>query len=64
MEALRERLADLEGLIQGTREELSEYAGIEVATSRPRRAPQSSRPAGKAGRGTIEASGSAETQWW
>ena len=34
MEALRERLADLEGLIQGTREELSEYAGIEVATSR------------------------------
>ena len=34
MEALRERLAELEGLIQGTREELSEYAEIEVATSR------------------------------
>ena len=34
MEALRERLADLEGLIQGAREELSEYAGIEAATSR------------------------------
>ena len=34
MEALRERLADLEGLIQGTREELNEYAEIEVATSR------------------------------
>ena len=33
-EALRERLADLEGLIQGTREELNEYTGIEVATSR------------------------------
>jgi hypothetical protein len=34
MESLRERLADLEGLIQGTKEELSEYAGIDVATSR------------------------------
>src|SRR5712692_3860630 len=34
MEALRERLADLERLIQGAREELSEYAGIEAATSR------------------------------
>ena len=34
MESLRERLADLEGLIQGTREELNEYAEIEVATSR------------------------------
>jgi len=34
MESLRERLADLEGLIQGTREELNEYTGIEVATSR------------------------------
>lgn len=34
MEALRERLADLEGLIQGTKEELSEYVGIEAATSR------------------------------
>lgn len=33
MESLRERLADLEGLIQGTKEELSEYAGIDVATS-------------------------------
>ena len=33
-EALRERLADLEGLIQGTREELNEYAEIEMATSR------------------------------
>ena len=31
---LRERLADLEGLIQGTREELSEYGGIEAAISR------------------------------
>lgn len=30
---LRERLADLEGLIQGTREELNEYAGIEEAKS-------------------------------
>src|SRR5260370_12153383 len=34
IESLRERLADLEGLIQGTREELSEGAEIEVATSR------------------------------
>jgi len=34
MEALRERSADLEGLIQGTQEELSEYAGIDVARSR------------------------------
>ena len=34
MNALRERLADLEGLIQGTREELNEYTEIEVATSR------------------------------
>ena len=33
-EKLRERLADLGGLIQGAREELSEYAGIEAATSR------------------------------
>ena len=33
-EALRERLAELEGLNQGTREELNEYTGIEVATSR------------------------------
>ena len=33
METLRERLADLEGLIQGTREELNEYAEIEVATA-------------------------------
>jgi len=33
-EALRERLADLEGLIQGTREKLNEYAEIEMATSR------------------------------
>jgi len=32
--ALRERLADLEGLLQGTREELSEYA--EVGTAVPR----------------------------
>ena len=31
---MRERLADLEGLIQRTREELSEYADLEVATSR------------------------------
>jgi hypothetical protein len=35
MEALRERLAELEGLIQGTKEELNEYAGIDVVTSRP-----------------------------
>jgi DNA repair exonuclease SbcCD ATPase subunit len=34
VEALRERLADLEGLIQGTREELNEYVGIEEAKSR------------------------------
>lgn len=34
MESLRERFADLEGLIQGTREELNEYTEIEVATSR------------------------------
>jgi DNA repair exonuclease SbcCD ATPase subunit len=34
METLRERLADIEGLIQGTREELNECAEIEVATSR------------------------------
>jgi len=34
MEALRERLADLEGLIQGAREELSEYAEIRAAASR------------------------------
>ncbi len=34
MESLRERLAELEGVIQGTKEELSEYAGIDVATSR------------------------------
>jgi exonuclease SbcC len=34
IESLRERLADLEGLIQGTREELNEYTEIEVATSR------------------------------
>jgi hypothetical protein len=34
VEALRERLGDVEGLIQGTKEELSECAGIEPATSR------------------------------
>jgi DNA repair exonuclease SbcCD ATPase subunit len=34
LETLRERLADLEGLIQGAREELNEYAGIEEAKSR------------------------------
>jgi hypothetical protein len=34
MDALGEHLADLEGLIQGTREELNEYTEIEVATSR------------------------------
>jgi DNA repair exonuclease SbcCD ATPase subunit len=34
VETLRERLADLEGLIQGTREELNEYADIEEAKSR------------------------------
>jgi hypothetical protein len=32
--ALRERLADLEGLLQGTREELSEYAEVGTAVSR------------------------------
>src|SRR5260370_20176579 len=31
---LRERLADLEGLIQGTREELNEYAEIDAAKMR------------------------------
>ena len=34
MDTLRERLADLEGLIQGTREEQNEYTEIEVATPR------------------------------
>jgi DNA repair exonuclease SbcCD ATPase subunit len=34
VEALGERLADLEGLIQGTREELNEFGDPEVATSR------------------------------
>ena len=34
MEALRERLGKLEGLIQGTKEELSEYAEIGTAISR------------------------------
>jgi DNA repair exonuclease SbcCD ATPase subunit len=34
VEALRERLSDLEGLIHGTREELNEYAGVEATTSR------------------------------
>ncbi len=34
MNALCERLDDLEGLIQGTREELNEYTEIEVAKSR------------------------------
>lgn len=33
-EALRGRLADLEGMVQGTREELSEYAGIAAAAAR------------------------------
>ena len=33
-EALGERLADLEGLIQGTREELNEFGNLEVARSR------------------------------
>jgi len=33
MEAQRERLADLEGLIQGTKEELSEYAEIGAAAN-------------------------------
>jgi len=34
VEALGERLADLEGLIQGTREELDEFGNLEVARSR------------------------------
>lgn len=34
VEALRQRLSDLEGLIQGTREELNEYAEMEAARSR------------------------------
>jgi len=34
VEALRERLAGLVGLIQGTREELKEYVDVEAATSR------------------------------
>ena len=34
VETLREHLADVEGLIHGTREELNEYAGIEEAKSR------------------------------
>ncbi|HEV2221544.1 MAG TPA: hypothetical protein VGR84_00935 [Candidatus Acidoferrales bacterium] len=34
VERLGERLADLEGLVQGAREELNEYADIELATSR------------------------------
>src|SRR6266849_7776735 len=34
MASLRERLANIEGLIQGTREELNEYTEIEVATPR------------------------------
>jgi DNA repair exonuclease SbcCD ATPase subunit len=34
VEALSERLADLEGLIQGTREELNEFGNLEVARSR------------------------------
>ena len=34
VEALGERLADLEGLIQGTREELNEFGNLEVARSR------------------------------
>ena len=34
LETLRERLADLEGLIQGAREELNEYADIERTKSR------------------------------
>ena len=33
-ERLRERLADLEGLIQGTQEELNEYGDLEAAASR------------------------------
>jgi DNA repair exonuclease SbcCD ATPase subunit len=34
VEALGERLGDLEGLIQGTREELNEFGNLEVARSR------------------------------
>ena len=34
IEALRERFADFDGLIQGTREELNEYTEIDVATTR------------------------------
>lgn len=34
MRALRERLADLDGLIQGTNEELNEYAEVAAAASR------------------------------
>jgi DNA repair exonuclease SbcCD ATPase subunit len=34
VEALGERLAELEGLIQGTREELNEFGDLEMATSR------------------------------
>ena len=34
IEALRERLSDLDGLIHGTQEELNEYAGTEATTSR------------------------------
>jgi len=34
MEAQRERLADLEGLIQGTKEELSEYAEVRTTATR------------------------------
>jgi DNA repair exonuclease SbcCD ATPase subunit len=34
MEVLRERLADLDGMIQGTKEELNEYAEIATAGSR------------------------------
>jgi DNA repair exonuclease SbcCD ATPase subunit len=34
MESLRERLADIEGLIQGAKEELNEYAEMETAISR------------------------------
>jgi DNA repair exonuclease SbcCD ATPase subunit len=34
MEALRERLADLDGMIQGAKEELSEYAEMATAISR------------------------------
>jgi DNA repair exonuclease SbcCD ATPase subunit len=34
MEALRERLADLDGMIQGAKEELNEYAEIATAISR------------------------------